>query len=160
MERSLTEEVERYVRTGEHDNHLFVGWPGSSIGARSEHGHAALGSALVAEVRNRTPRATVPDALRGLDVQAFARAKLTPMVSGLFSRSEQRRVLDRLARSVWPSRSRAAGDAASSAAVLLAHRRALPQQPPHSLEESGQTVRSLRRGFDGESAVVAPVDLE
>lgn len=97
---SLDEEVGRYVRTGEHDNHLFVGWPGTNLGARGEHGHAALAGALIAEVRRRTPHAAVPDALRGLDVEAFARAKLAPMVRGLFPRSEQESVLDVLARSV------------------------------------------------------------
>jgi hypothetical protein len=51
-------------------------------------------------VRRRTPRAAAPDALRGLDVKAFARAKLAPMVRGLFPRSEQETVLDMLARSV------------------------------------------------------------
>jgi len=98
--RSLDEEVERYVRTGEHDNHLFLGWPGAHLGERGGNGHAALTGALVAEVRRRTPRAAVPDALRGLDVKAFARAKLAPMVCGLFPRSEQETVLDMLARSV------------------------------------------------------------
>ncbi len=98
--RSLDEEVERYVRTGEHDNHLFLGWPGDNLGARGEHGHAALAGALIAEVRRRTLHAAVPDALRGLDVEAFARAKLAPMVRGLFPRSEQVSVLDLLAQSV------------------------------------------------------------
>ena len=34
---SLDEEVERYVRTGEHDTHLFLGWPCANLGARGEH---------------------------------------------------------------------------------------------------------------------------
>jgi hypothetical protein len=98
--RSLDEEVERYVRTGEHDNHLFLGWPGGNLGARGENGHAALSGALIAEVQRRMPHAEVPDALRGLDVEAFARTKLAPMVRGLFPHSEQGTVLDMLARSV------------------------------------------------------------
>jgi hypothetical protein len=97
---SLDEEVERYVRSGEHDNHLFLGWAGAHLGERGENGHAALTGALVAEVRRRTSHAAVPDALGGLDVHAFARAKLAPMVRGLFPRSEQETVLDTLARSV------------------------------------------------------------
>ncbi len=100
MQRSLDEEVERYVRTGEHDNHLFVGWPGNNIAVRAELGHAALAGALVAEVRRRTPRATLPDALRGLNTEAFARAKLAPMVRGLFPRAEQEVVLTLLGRAV------------------------------------------------------------
>jgi hypothetical protein len=97
---SLDEEVERYVRTGEHDNHLFVGWPGANLGARGEAGHAALTGALITEVQKRTPHAAVPDVLRGLDVEVFARAKLAPMVRGLFPRSEQETVRTLLARSV------------------------------------------------------------
>lgn len=97
---ALDEEVERYVRTGEHDNHLFIGWPGAHLGARGESGHAALSGALLEEVRRRTPHAAVPEVLVGLDVQAFARAKVTPMVRGLFPRSEQAIVLDLLARSI------------------------------------------------------------
>lgn len=100
MQESLVEEVERYIRTGEHNNHLFVGWPGTDLGARGKQGHATLASALVAEVRKRTPHAAVPDAIRGLEVQAFARAKAASMVRGLFPRSEQETVLDLLAHSV------------------------------------------------------------
>ena len=42
----------------------------------------------------------VPEALIGLDLAAFARAKVAPMVRGLFPRGEQQTVLDVLARSV------------------------------------------------------------
>lgn len=70
------------------------------MGARGEQGRAALARALVAEVRKRAPNAAVPDAIRGLDVQAFARAKLAPMVHGLFAMSERKTVLDLLARSI------------------------------------------------------------
>jgi len=96
----VDDEVERYVRTGQHDNHLFAGWPGNTVVARAERGHAALVNALVAEVRRRTPDAAVPDALHGLNTEAFARTKLAPMVRGLFPRSEQEVVLALLARSV------------------------------------------------------------
>ena len=100
MRDSLDEEVRRYVHTGEHDNHSFLGWPGSNLVARAEHAHAALAEALVTEVRKRTPHAVVPEALIGLDLAAFARVKVTPMVRGLFPRSEQETVLDVLAQAV------------------------------------------------------------
>ena len=100
MGASLDEELQRYVRTGEHDNHFFLGWPGSDFVARAEHAHATLAEALVAEVRKRTPHAVVPQQLLGLDVPAFARAKLAPMVCGLFPRREQESVLNIPARSV------------------------------------------------------------
>jgi len=100
MRDSLDEEVRRYVHTGEHDNHWFLGWPGSNLFARAEHAHAALAEALVTEVRKRTPHAVAPEALIGLDLAAFARAKVAPMVRGLFPRGEQETVLDVLAQAV------------------------------------------------------------
>ena len=73
MQDVLAAEVDRYVQTGEHDNHLFVGWPGANLAARGEQGHAALASALVAEVRKRMPHATGVSAAerrrcQGLDI--------------------------------------------------------------------------------------------
>lgn len=100
MERGREEEVHRYVRTGQHDDLLFSGWPGDDLGARATHAHEALADALVAEVRRRTPHAEVPGELLGLDVAAFARGKVAPMVRGLLPRAEQDQVLDLLARSV------------------------------------------------------------
>ena len=100
MARELEEEVARYVLTGEHDNLLFSGWPGEDIGARANRAHNALFDALIAEVRRRTRHVRVPGELSGLDVAAFARGKIAPMVRGLFSRAEQAKVLDVLARSV------------------------------------------------------------
>jgi hypothetical protein len=100
VERDLEEEVHRYVRTGEHDNLLFFGWRGHDLGSRARHAREALASALGAEVRKRAPHAQAPSALRGLDVTAFTRATVAPMVRGLFPRSEQQRVLDLLAGSV------------------------------------------------------------
>lgn len=93
------EEVARYLRTGEHDNLMFDGWPGAFF-ERAKLGRNALADALVAEVRARTPKAETPVALRGLDVPRFAASKVSPMVRGLFPRSEQQTVLDLLARSV------------------------------------------------------------
>ena len=100
MRDSLDEEVRRYVRTGEHDNHSFVGWPGSNLFARGENAHTALAEALVTEVRKRTPHAVTPEALTGLDPATFARAKVAPMVQGLFPRGEQQTVLNVLAQAV------------------------------------------------------------
>jgi hypothetical protein len=100
VQDSPAAEVDRYVQTGEHDNHLFFGWPGESLAARGEQGRTTLTRALLAEVRKRLPRPTVPAALQSLDVAAFARAKLAPMVRGLFPLFEQQIVLALLARSV------------------------------------------------------------
>ena len=96
---SPDEEVERYLRNGEHDD-FFCAWPGEDLFARARYGHAALRGALIATVRGRTEQATVPEALASLDVTALTRTKVAPMVRGLFPRSEQETVLDVLARSV------------------------------------------------------------
>jgi hypothetical protein len=63
-------------------------------------GKRALSDALIAEVRERSGGATPPPVPGGLDVAAFARGRVGPMVRGLFPRSEQEVVLDLLARSV------------------------------------------------------------
>ncbi len=100
MRVSLAEELQRYVRTGRHHDDFFLGWPGSDFFARAEHARTALAEALVAEVRKRTPHVVAPDALFGLDMVAFARARVAPMVRGLFPRGEQENVLNVLAQSV------------------------------------------------------------
>lgn len=100
MRPSRAEEVELYVRTGGHEDDFYLAWPGKDFFARAEVGRAALREALVTEVRKRTPHATVPDGLADLDVVAFTRAKIAPMVRGLFPRAEQQTVLDVLGHSV------------------------------------------------------------
>src|SRR5215472_4023876 len=92
-------EIERYLRSGEHDP-LFGAWPGGNVLECARRGDADLRRALVAEVKARTATVSVPEALIDLDCEAFARAKVTPMVRGLFPIVEQPVVLDMLARSL------------------------------------------------------------
>ena len=92
-------ETERYIRTGQHDA-LFAVWPGRGLPDRARHGSSVLRGALVAEVRARTSHATAPEALADLDIVAFTRGKVEPMVRGLFPLTERQAVLDMLARSV------------------------------------------------------------
>jgi hypothetical protein len=99
MQTSPQQEVERYLRTGEHDE-ISRNWPGDNFLARAQHGDAALRDALVSTVRQRTAHAMVPAALTVIDVVAFTRSKVEPMVRGLFPALEQQKVLDVLARSV------------------------------------------------------------
>jgi hypothetical protein len=99
MQTSPQQDVERYLCTGEHDE-LSRSWPGDTFLARAQHGDAALRDALVSTVRKRTAHAVVPAALAGIDVVAFTRTKVEPMVRGLFPAHEQQKVLDVLARSV------------------------------------------------------------
>ena len=99
MPLSPKEEIAQYLSAGEHDG-LYAAWPGESLIARARNGELALRRALISAVKNRTPAAKVPDALAGLDVEAFAREKLLPMVRGCFPASEQTAVLEMLGRSV------------------------------------------------------------
>jgi hypothetical protein len=92
-------EIERYLRSGEHDP-LFGAWPGGNVLECARRGDADLRRALVAEVKARTAAVSVPEALIDLDCEAFARAKVAPMVRGLFPIVEQPAVLDMLARSL------------------------------------------------------------
>jgi hypothetical protein len=98
MPLSPEEQIKSYLRSGEHDC-SFSGWPGESFLGRVVDGDAALRRALVATVRARTSHASVPKALGSMDVTAFTRAKVAPMVHGLFPRHERAVVLDLLARS-------------------------------------------------------------
>lgn len=88
-------ETERYLQTGDHD-----AWPGRNLFERARKGDDALRTALIAEVRRRTPYATVPAELAHLDVAAFTREKVGPMVRGFFPRREQEAVLTVLSQSV------------------------------------------------------------
>lgn len=92
-------EIDRYLRTGEHDE-LSPHWPGDNFLARAQFADSAARKALVAAVRRRTTGAVAPAALADIDLPAFARAKLVPMVHGLFAEQEHGTVLDALERSV------------------------------------------------------------
>ena len=91
--------IQRYLLTGEHAEALHT-WAGENAFASARLGHAALLNALVAAVKTRVPRVTVPSALANLDVVAFTREKVAPMVKGLFPEDEQACVLEVLGRAV------------------------------------------------------------
>lgn len=94
---TIADEIERYLSTGEADM-MGNPWPGD-IMERGRRQHADIRGALLAEVRRlakgRTHEA-VPDNV-GVE---FTRAKLEPMVRGLFPQAEQEVVLATLERSV------------------------------------------------------------
>lgn len=81
-------EIDRYLRTGEYGD-LFPKGSWSDFFEQAKNDRVVLRTALVNAVRQRTVHATVLKALAGLDVVAFARAKVAPMVQGLFPKSEQ-----------------------------------------------------------------------
>jgi hypothetical protein len=89
--------VNRYIRTGEY-NELQPAWTGS-IPERARQANVALLDALVAEVFRRTvgkSHLAVP----AIDLVPWTRAKLTPMVHGLFAAAERDLVLTMLEASV------------------------------------------------------------
>ncbi|MBI4918205.1 MAG: hypothetical protein HY825_20385 [Acidobacteria bacterium] len=90
--------IQRYLRTGDAD-HWFPAWPGDVIAA-GERGWNEMAGALVAEVQKRTVGRPPPCDLPELDLPAFTRRKVAPMVGGLFRLSEQETVLAVLERSV------------------------------------------------------------
>jgi hypothetical protein len=98
---TLDEEIEHYLLTGDCDVVACVG-----VGSLREHGRtyaAALREALIDEVRDRsagTALASLPGLPADFAPVPFARNKATPMVHGLFPRSEQEIVLATLERSV------------------------------------------------------------
>jgi hypothetical protein len=94
---SIADEIERYLRTGDTDPWRDA-WPGDIV-ERGGRGRVALRAALVQEVRRLAEGRShepVPD---GIGVE-FTRAKVEPMVRGLFPRVEQDVVLATLAQSV------------------------------------------------------------
>lgn len=96
-QRTIEQEVERYLRTGDTDPH-HVAWPGGFLES-ARRARNDLRNALASEVKRlaagRTPR-PVPEA----DTVALTRRKVEPMVRGLFPRVEQDAVLAMLEKSV------------------------------------------------------------
>jgi len=95
---ALAEAIESYLRTGSYDP-LGMPWPGNVI-ERSRRAHDGLIQALVAEVIRRAGTRPVPDLAEAFDSIAFTRAKVEPMVCGLFPRAERQLVLAVLERCV------------------------------------------------------------
>ncbi len=90
MERAdVATQTEHYLATGEYDL-AFKGWPGDGALDRIRKGSHALSTALVAEVKRRAGNPRVPPALEGLDLVAFGRRKLEPMVRGCYPKRNRR----------------------------------------------------------------------
>jgi hypothetical protein len=99
MPTSQQDEIDRYLATGQ-SNELSGAWPGANILARAQFGAQTLRRALISAVKDRSPRARIPDDLVGLDIETLARKKVEPMVQGLFPAAEQPAVLAMLSSSV------------------------------------------------------------
>lgn len=94
---TIADEIARYLRTGAADMDGWA-WPGDFM-ERCRRQHADLRSALVDEVRRLTKGCTHEPVPEDVGV-AFTRAKVEPMVRGLFSKVEQDVVLATLEKSV------------------------------------------------------------
>jgi hypothetical protein len=94
---TITDEIERYLRTGDADMDGWA-WPGDFM-ERGRRQHADLRGALVEEVRRLTKGRTHERVPEHVGV-AFTRAKVEPMVRGLFSKVERDVVLTTLEKSV------------------------------------------------------------
>jgi hypothetical protein len=92
-------EIERFLSCGEIDI-IGAAWPGQTMSERARHCDADLRDALVAAVSARSTAAVTPREIAELDLVAFTRAKVAPMVRGLFPANERDVVLDVLCRSV------------------------------------------------------------
>ncbi|PTL75393.1 hypothetical protein [Vitiosangium sp. GDMCC 1.1324] len=96
-QRTIAEELERYLRTGDTDPH-HAAWPGGFLES-AQRAHDDLRSALAREVK-RLAAGRTPRPLPETDTIALTRRKVEPMVRGLFSRVEQDAVLAMLEKSV------------------------------------------------------------
>lgn len=94
---TIADEIERYLRTGDSDS-LCWAWPGD-IFERGRRAHADLRGALVEEVRRLAKGLSHEPVPEGVGVE-FTRAKVEPMVRGLFPKVEQDVVLSTLEKSV------------------------------------------------------------
>jgi hypothetical protein len=98
---TTSSEIDRYLRTGDYDP-LLRAWPGRHVLESIEAGSRALRDALIKELRCRKSRVPGKNSVApsGDDLIAFTRAKVEPMVRGLFPRKEAEPVLALLERSV------------------------------------------------------------
>ncbi len=100
MHPQIQKEIERYLQTGEYDC-LFSSFDGTDIVDRCRRGHMALAESPKNEVVSRAHRVDartspmIPQDLRGM-----TRAKVEPMVRGLFTKAEQASVLSLVESSV------------------------------------------------------------
>src|SRR2546425_13250276 len=85
------EEIDRFLRTGDHDL-LCEAWPGG-FSERARRAHEDLQNALVAKTRRLAAGKSPPAKVPNLDLRSFTRGKVEPMVRGLFPARERESVL-------------------------------------------------------------------
>jgi hypothetical protein len=96
---NVEEAVELFVRTGEADELSGI-WAGRTVVESAQDASDRLLTELVAEVERRAAGVTPIPQPTGLDLVAFTRRRVEPMVRGLFPHAEHDAVLSVLERSV------------------------------------------------------------
>ena len=94
-----THEIEHYLRTGSTDP-CYLAWPGRNVIEKGERAVAVLRAALIGEMKKRAQGRPPAISPADLNVVAFTRGRVEPMVRGLFPRIEQEPVLAMLQRAV------------------------------------------------------------
>ncbi|HYW38081.1 MAG TPA: hypothetical protein VE957_08205 [Terriglobales bacterium] len=94
---TINDEIERYLRTGVSDPY-HAAWPGGFM-ERANRAHDDLRGALVRAVR-RLAEGRAHQPLPDADTVSLTRAKVEPLVRGLFPRAEQDAVLAAIEKSV------------------------------------------------------------
>lgn len=92
--------IDQYVTTGDADGHQWADWPGRSMIEKMTAARVALRDALVAAVKSRErvdPQRALPTAEELVDL---TRARVEPMVRGLFPSAEQDVMIGLLEKSV------------------------------------------------------------
>ncbi len=97
MNQEQRREVRRFLRTGDSEP-VFPPWPGSIIESCARARQDLL-DALLAAVRRRCGERRAPPGPAGSEARRLVRARLQPMVCGLFPATEREAVLDLLQRS-------------------------------------------------------------
>jgi len=90
--------ITRYLATGQVDT-LYPAWPGGPF-IGGQRARKELAEALIDEVNRRARGRRGRRLARGLDLTAFTRAKVEPMVRGLFPAQERKVVLGLVEHSV------------------------------------------------------------
>jgi hypothetical protein len=96
---AIAEQIDGYLRTGSTSDPWHSAWPEDDFLERARHAHEDLRGALIREVRLRAAGRSHESVPVG-DTTELTRRKVTPMVRGLFPKSEQNEVLAVLERSV------------------------------------------------------------
>jgi hypothetical protein len=92
-------EIERYLKTGDHDQY-YRAWPAGGMLLRARKVSAALREALIEAVRIRARDGSETRVAQNTDLDGLARAKVRPMVNGLFPGRERVVVMSVLEKSV------------------------------------------------------------